>query len=87
MFFLVFTPIGAIIILRQKNFETLSVIIPSFLVSLSAVHAYSVPLADTRFLLPLYPFLIKEYNSNQINSSYHVKIFKIYYDIYENSNK
>jgi len=34
-----------------------------------------------------YPFLIKEYDSNQISSLYHVKIFKIDYKIYENFNK
>lgn len=56
--FLIFIPIGFIMILKQKNFDTLSILISSFMISLSAVHAYSVPVADTRFLLPLYPFLI-----------------------------
>lgn len=56
--FLVFTPIGTIIIIKQKNFDTLSIIIPSIMISISAVHAYSIPLPDTRYLFPLYPFFI-----------------------------
>ena len=56
--FIIFVPIGGIILVKRRNFEMLSVIIPSFLISLSAAHAYSIPLLDTRYFYPLYPFFI-----------------------------
>jgi len=56
--FLPFLPLGIVMILKKKNFETATIVIPTILVSLSALHAYSVPALDTRYLFPLYPFFI-----------------------------
>jgi hypothetical protein len=56
--FLIFVPIGIISVIKLKKWKALTIIIPCFFVSLSAVHAYSLPALDTRYIFPLYPFLI-----------------------------
>ncbi len=56
--FILFVPIGFYLVFKERSFYTLSIVMPSFMVSLSAIHVYSVPALDTRYLLPLYPFFI-----------------------------
>ena len=53
--FIFFVPIGFFIIFRNLNYQKLTIIISTVLMSLPAVYAYSVPALDTRFLFVLYP--------------------------------
>lgn len=53
--FIFFVPIGFFLIFRNLNYQKLTIIVLTVLMSLPAVYAYSVPALDTRFLFILYP--------------------------------
>ena len=53
--FILFAPIGFFLILKNLNYQKMTIIISTLLMSLPAIYAYSVPALDTRFLFILYP--------------------------------
>lgn len=53
--FIIFVPIGFFLIFKNFNYQKLTVIGSTIMMSLPAVYAYSVPALDTRFLFILYP--------------------------------
>ena len=53
--FIIFVPIGFFLILKNINYQKLTIIISTIVMSLPALYAYSVPALDTRFLFILYP--------------------------------
>ncbi len=53
--FILFVPIGIFLIFKDLNYQKLTIIISTLLMSLPAIYAYSVPALDTRFLFILYP--------------------------------
>ena len=56
--FIIFGFVGILNILQNRNFSAFEIIFPLILISLSAVHSTAVSLQETRFFLPMYPFLI-----------------------------
>jgi hypothetical protein len=53
--FILFVPVGIFLIFKDLNYQKLTIIISTLLMSLPAIYAYSVPALDTRFLFILYP--------------------------------
>lgn len=53
--FILFIPIGIILTLRQRDFQTVFIIITGVLMSLPAIAAYFVPYFETRYLYILFP--------------------------------
>ena len=53
--FILFAPIGFFLIFKNLNYQKMTIIISTLLMSLPAIYAYSVPALDTRFLFILYP--------------------------------
>jgi hypothetical protein len=53
--FLFFAPIGFFLILKNLNYQKITILITTLIMSLPAIYAYSVPALDTRFLFILYP--------------------------------
>ena len=53
--FIFFVPVGFFLIFRNLNYQKLTIIGSTVLMSFPAVYAYSVPALDTRFLFILYP--------------------------------
>lgn len=53
--FVFFVPIGAFLILRNRNFEKNTIIIALIVMSIPALYAYSVPALDTKYLYFMYP--------------------------------
>jgi hypothetical protein len=53
--FIFFAPIGIILLLKNLNFRTSTILIYSIIMSLPALFAYAVPALDTRYLFFLYP--------------------------------
>ncbi len=53
--FILFVPIGVFLIFKDLNYQKLTILISTLLMSLPAIYAYSVPALDTRFLFILYP--------------------------------
>jgi hypothetical protein len=55
--FILFVPIGAILIFKKINFNKLTIITCVIGLSIPAFYAYAVSSLDTRYLYPLYPML------------------------------
>jgi len=53
--FIIFVPIGFLLLLRNLNFHSSTILMYSIIMSLPALFAYSVPALDTRYLFFLYP--------------------------------
>ena len=53
--FLFFVPIGFFLIFKNLNYQKITIIFTTVIMSLPAIYAYSVPALDTRFLFILYP--------------------------------
>jgi hypothetical protein len=53
--FILFVPVGIILTLRQRDFQTVFIIITGVLMSLPAIAAYFVPYFETRYLYILFP--------------------------------
>lgn len=54
-YFLFFVPIGAFLIFKNRNHNTLTVILSIIVLSVPAFYAYSREIQDTRYLYVLYP--------------------------------
>jgi hypothetical protein len=53
--FIFFVPIGAILILKNRNYNTMTIILSIFVLLIPALYAYSREFQDTRYLYVLYP--------------------------------
>ena len=53
--FIIFVPLGYILIFKEFNFKKLVLIITTISLSMPALYAYSIPALDVRFLYSIYP--------------------------------
>jgi hypothetical protein len=53
--FILFAPIGFFLILKNLNYQKITILFLTLIMSFPAIYAYSVPALDTRFLFILYP--------------------------------
>ncbi len=75
--FIVFVPIGFVLLLKKRNFQTFFILITSVIVSIPAIAAYSSPVLETRYLYILFPMFalmslitIKKISQNKKISKY-----------------
>lgn len=66
--FVFFVPVGAFLILRDRNFEKNTIIVTLVVMSIPVLYAYSVPALDTKYFYFMYPmfcvlsvFAVKKY--------------------------
>jgi len=55
--FILFVPIGFIILIKSRNINKITILIPIIVMLLPAFYAYATKAFDTRYLFFLYPFL------------------------------
>jgi len=55
--FLIFVPIGTILVLKKRNFQKNTIIVTFILMSISSLYAYSIPILDHRYLYFLFPMI------------------------------
>lgn len=53
--FVFFVPVGAFLILKNRNFEKNTIIVVLIVMSIPALYAYSVPALDTKYFYFMYP--------------------------------
>lgn len=77
--FIFFVPLGAFLILRNRDFEKNTVIVTLIVMSIPALYAYSIPALDTKYFYFMYPtfcvlsvFAIKRYS--EMSSKSHILI-------------
>ena len=56
--FIIFIPIGIILIFKQKNIQNYTLIISACMLSIPTIYAYFLGITETRYFLSLYPFFI-----------------------------